>query len=220
MDSSEPNSQTSASASSSGSASASTGDDMQFTNTPNLLTALRIAFVPVVIAFLYMRTDTWDIVAAFTFIAAAITDYFDGYIARTRKLITVYGKLMDPLADKFLVVSSLVMLQDLGRIPAVVVMILVCRELGITSLRALASSEGVIIAASDSGKWKTGVQMVAIPCMMAKAGFWGIPFFQIGQVLLYVSVAISLWSAWQYGVGFFAALREKRRLKKLQKKGT
>ena len=193
---------------------------MQFTNTPNLLTATRIAFVPVVITFLYFRTDTWDVIAAFTFVAAAITDYLDGYIARTRKLITVYGKLMDPLADKFLVVSSLIMLQELGRIPAIVVMILVCRELGITSLRALASSEGVIISSSESGKWKTGVQMVAIPCLMGKAGFWHIPFYQIGQVLLYVALAISLWSAWQYGVAFFASLREIRRLKKQNRERT
>lgn len=190
---------------------------MQFTNAPNLLTAARIAFVPVVIGLLYLRDPVWDIVAAFTFVAAAITDYFDGYIARTRKLITVYGKLMDPLADKFLVVSSLVMLLNLGRVHAVIVMILICREMGITSLRALASSEGVIISASDSGKWKTGIQMTAIPCMMSVEGFWHIPFFQIGEVLLYISLAISLWSAWQYGVGFFAALREKRRL--LKKRG-
>src|SRR6185436_165458 len=99
------------------------------------------------VVLLFARTDTTDLLAGIAFAIASITDYFDGYIARTRKLITVYGKLMDPLADKFLVVTSLIALQSLGRIHAVVVMLLVCRELAITGLRALASAEGVIIAA-------------------------------------------------------------------------
>ncbi len=184
-----------------------------------MLTLVRILFVPVVIFFLFFRDPVWDIVAALTFSVAAITDYFDGYIARKRKLITVYGKLMDPLADKFLVVCSLVMLQQLERIPAIVVMILICRELAITSLRALASAEGVIIAASGSGKLKTILQMVAIPFIMAKPGLFGIPLHAIGQVLLYISLAISLWSAREYILGFFAGLREKRRLKKLKRQG-
>lgn len=193
-------------------------EDLQFTNAPNLLTLSRILFVPLVVGALFMRTPTWDIVAAILFGVASITDYFDGYLARANQQITVYGQLMDPLADKFLVVSSLIMLQELQRIHPVVVMLLICREMAITGLRALASSEGVIIPASGSAKWKTATQMVAIPFLMVKPGVLGIPLYQIGQGLLYVSLAISLWSAQTYVVDFFRGLREARKAKVAQRR--
>lgn len=186
--------------------------DMIFTTTPNILTLLRMVFVPIVVGMLFLRDPNWDIAAGLTFAAASITDYLDGYFARIQKNETVYGKFMDPLADKFLVVSSLIMLQELNRIHPVVVMILICREMGITGLRALASSEGVIIGASASAKWKTATQMVAIPFIMGK-GIFGIPLYDAGQVLLYISMAISLWSAKDYVVDFFRALKEARRKK-------
>jgi CDP-diacylglycerol--glycerol-3-phosphate 3-phosphatidyltransferase len=192
-------------------AEAETDQDLQFDNVPNRLTLLRIAFVPLVVFFLFLQKPHWDFCAALAFALAAITDYFDGYIARKRKLVTIYGKLMDPLADKFLVVCSLIMLQYLGRIHPVVVMLLVCRELGITGLRALASAEGVIISASGGGKWKTASQMVAIPLLMLPQGLFGIPVFQAGTWLLYISIAMSLWSAKDYVIDFFKALREQRK---------
>jgi len=192
--------------------------ELKFNTTPNWITLLRMAFVPVVVGMLYMKTPTWDFIAAITFGIASITDYFDGYIARMQKSFSVYGKLMDPLADKFLVVSCLIMLQELGRISAIIVMILICREIGITALRALASAEGVIIGASFSAKWKTATQMVAIPFLMVSASYYGIPFFRIGEILLYISLFISLWSAKDYIVDFFKAVREKRKNKKLLKK--
>jgi CDP-diacylglycerol--glycerol-3-phosphate 3-phosphatidyltransferase len=104
-------------------------DEMTFHTTPNYLTLLRIAFVPTVIGALWVKTPLWDFIAAVLFGLASITDYFDGYLARKYKIETVYGKLMDPLADKFLVICTLIMLQDLGRMSAIVVMLLVCREL-------------------------------------------------------------------------------------------
>src|SRR3712207_2934670 len=85
-------------------------DALTFTNAPNLLTLLRIAFVPIVVALLFLKTEFGDILAAVAFMIASLTDWFDGYIARKRTLVTVYGKLMDPLADKFLVVAAIVML--------------------------------------------------------------------------------------------------------------
>ena len=170
-----------------------------------------MAFAPLVVGLLFLKDPTWDLVAAIAFSIASITDFFDGYFARSQKAVTVYGKLMDPLADKFLVVSALVMLQDLGRIHPVVVILLICRELAITGLRALASSEGVIIAASTTAKWKTVTQMVAIPLMMVEQGLWGIPLYPIGLGLLYISLGISLWSAKDYVLGFFRSLREKRK---------
>lgn len=193
-------------------------DELKFANTPNFLTLIRIAFVPVVVGCLMMRTPGWDLAAAICFSVASITDFFDGYIARSSKAVTIYGKLMDPLADKFLVVSALVMLQDLGRIHPVVVILLICRELAITGLRALASAEGVIIAASPSAKWKTATQMVAIPLLMIKQGLFGLPLYLLGNILIYISLAISLWSGKDYIIDFFRALQEKHRLKVATKK--
>lgn len=188
-------------------------DDLRFNTTPNLLTLTRMGFVPLVVGLLFIRDPFWDLIAALVFGIASATDYLDGYLARRDQSVTVYGKLMDPLADKFLVVSSLVMLLYLDRIHPVVVILLICRELAITGLRALASAEGVIIAASDSGKLKTVAQMVAIPFLFLKQGLFGVPLYPIGMGLLYLSLGISLWSAKDYGVGFFRGLRESRRIK-------
>jgi CDP-diacylglycerol--glycerol-3-phosphate 3-phosphatidyltransferase len=192
-------------------------DEMTFGTTPNILTLIRIVMVPVVVLALYQRTPEWDLAAALIFGAASITDYFDGYLARKQQIVTIYGKLMDPLADKFLVICSLVMLQEMGRVHPVVVMILICRELAITGLRALASAEGVIIPASKGAKWKTAIQMFAVPFLMVEQGLWGIPLFEIGMVLMYISLAFSLWSAKDYGVDFFRAARESRKKRQREK---
>jgi len=187
--------------------------ELTFNNAPNMLTLLRILMVPFVVALMFMRTPTADFGAMVIFVIASITDYFDGYLARVRNQVTIYGKLMDPLADKVLVVSALVMLQELDRIHPVVVILLICREMAITGLRALASAEGVILAASRSAKWKTATQMVAIPFLMVAPGLWGLPTKEIGLVLLYISLAISLWSAKDYIVEFFQGMQEASRQK-------
>jgi CDP-diacylglycerol---glycerol-3-phosphate 3-phosphatidyltransferase len=191
--------------------------ELKFINAPNLLTLMRIVFVPLVIGLLFIGTYTGDLFAALAFGIAAITDYFDGYLARKQKLVTVYGKLMDPLADKFLVISTIIMLQHLGRIHPIVVMVLVCREIAVTGLRALASAEGVVIAASESAKLKTAVQMSAIP-MILVGHLWGIPLLTVGNVLLWLSVGISLWSAKAYVVGFIRAMREGARKKAAERR--
>ncbi len=188
-------------------------DYLTFTTAPNLLTLLRIVFVPVVVGLLFIKEVKWDVCAAILFGIASITDYFDGYLARIQKNETVYGKLMDPLADKFLIVSALIMLQELGRIHPVIVIVLICREMAITGLRALASAEGVIIPASSSAKWKTATQMVAIPFIMARSGVFGLPLDPIGHILLDISIGISLWSAKDYIVDFFRGLKEARKHK-------
>jgi len=193
-------------------------DDMTFNTAPNFLTLLRILFVPVIVFLLFLRTPMGDFFAALSFTIAGITDYFDGYLARSQNIETVYGKLLDPLADKFLVVSSVVMLQELGRIHPVVVILLICREMAITGLRALASAEGLIIGASQSGKWKTAAQMFALPFIMLNRDFLGIPLYPIGMALLYISLAVSLWSAKDYIVDFFVAIKEKRRLRAEKRK--
>lgn len=189
-------------------------DPLIFDNAPNRLTLLRMAAVPLVVYFLSWRTLNGDISACVVFSLAAITDWLDGYVARAYKAVTIYGKLMDPLADKFLVVSTLIMLQHLGRIHPYMVMVLICREMGITSLRALASAEGVIIAAGSGGKWKAALQMVAIPFLIIKITLFGfVDCDLIGTVLIYISLALSLSSALTYVVDFFKGLKEKLRAK-------
>ena len=166
----------------------------------------------------FQREPRWDIAAALLFTAASITDYFDGYLARTRKQVTVYGKLMDPLADKFLVVSAIILLEHVGRIHPTPVILLICRELAITGLRALASAEGLIIAANDSAKLKTILQMVGIPCLMANDALWGLPLGQLGLGLIYISLGLSFWSAKIYVVGFIKAVSENQKRLSAEKK--
>lgn len=184
-------------------------------NLPNWLTTFRVALIPVVIACLYQQTNYYDWAAGIIFGIASITDFFDGYLARKWKLETIYGKLIDPLADKFLVVCAAIMLLKLGRIHEIAVMILLCRELAITGLRAIASSEGIVIGASGGGKWKTTIQMFALPFMMVHDP--EIPLYKPGEVLLYISLGLSLWSAFAYVLGFFKSLAAKQ-LKKVRAK--
>ena len=196
-----------------------------FNTLANKLTALRIAFVPLVVVCLFEDSPRAGFIGAILFGIAAITDYFDGYYARTHKAITVLGKLLDPLADKFLVVSSLIMLMHLGRIDPTIVILLVCREIAITGLRAIASAEGIVIAASELAKWKTVTQMSAIPMLMLHFPYYGINFQLFGTILTWASLLISLWSAKDYIVDFFRTLhsqarerREWRRSKRMAKR--
>ena len=189
-------------------------DALTFDTPPNRLTLLRMLAVPAVIYFLSQRNATNDIIACVVFALAAITDWFDGYLARAYEAVTIFGKLMDPLADKFLVVGTLVMLQHLNRIHPYLVIVLICREMGITSLRALASAEGVIIPAGTGGKWKAALQMVAIPFLIIYVKIFDfISCDTVGTVLMYISVALSLTSASTYVWDFFKGLKEKIRAK-------
>ncbi len=189
-------------------------DALTFDTPPNRLTLLRILAVPAVVGLLAFPGFHNQVAAAVIFSLAAITDFFDGWLARTYNAVTIYGKLLDPLADKFIVVGTLIMLQHLDRVHPFVVIVLICRELGITSLRALASAEGVIIAAGSGGKWKAALQMVGVPFLIIHETLWGVvPCYWIGTGLLYVSVFLSLTSAFTYASGFFQELRSKRKKK-------
>lgn len=189
-------------------------DALTFDTPPNRLTLLRMAAVPAVVYFLTWKTLQGDVIACVLFSLAAITDWFDGYLARAYQSVTIFGKLMDPLADKFLVVSTLIMLQELDRIHPFLVMVLICREMGITSLRALASAEGVIIAAGSGGKWKAALQMIAIPFLIVHVPLFAVfPTQAVGTWLMYISVFLSLSSASTYAIDFFRGLKEKLRAK-------
>src|SRR5262249_15464998 len=126
----------------------------------------RIAAIPVVVALLWTGTPRASYVAALVYTGAAITDWIDGWLARKFGQVSVIGKFLDPLAAKLLVMATLVVMLPLIRLSAWIVIVLLGRELAISGLRSIASSEGVVISASQSGKWKTAFQMVGILCLM------------------------------------------------------
>ena len=183
--------------------------------------------IPVVVLTLYFTEDTprwldpyhqWlGHIACWVFVVASITDFLDGYIARKRNIVTVFGSFIDPIADKFLVVSALIILMALDRVHPIVVIILVLREMYMTSLRLLAMSEGVDVPVSDMGKWKTGTQMVATPMLMIYDDFLGLDLPIIGTALIYVAALLSLWSALKYSLNMIKKLQEKRLDKKKHK---
>lgn len=203
----------------------STISDLQVDNLPNRLTIFRMALIPVVLLCLYgtviESTNPWHSqfgwAAAWIFALASITDFFDGYIARKKNIVTVFGSFLDPIADKFLTVSSLIMLQALGRIPAIIVIILVLREMYMTSLRLLATNEGINVPVNSMGKWKTALQMIGIPMLMANETWWVFPFPALGMALIYAASILSLWSAVLYSGNMIKKLKQNRAQKRAQK---
>ena len=167
-------------------------------NAPNVLTVLRIVAVPVVVVALLDETPEGDVIAAAVFALAALTDGLDGYIARRRREVTTFGKLMDPLADKLLVTAALVSLVSLDRLAAWVAMVIIAREFAVTGLRSVAAERGVVIAASWLGKLKTALQVAAIFALIA---FEPTPLGV--DLLVYAAVAITVIS----GADYFFGLR-------------
>ncbi|MFZ4714315.1 MAG: CDP-diacylglycerol--glycerol-3-phosphate 3-phosphatidyltransferase [Bacteriovoracaceae bacterium] len=204
--------------------------DLEIDNLPNRLTLMRVALVPVLVACLWLTKFPYESLipyehalnwtAAWIFTVASITDFFDGYIARKRGIVTVFGSFLDPIADKFLVVSSLIMLLSLERVNEIVVITLVLRELYMTSLRLLAMNEGIHVEVNWLGKWKTGFQMVSIPLLMVYDDWWIVPMGLIGTILIYISSFLSLWSAFIYSLGLVNKLKQNRKMKKEQKNGS
>ncbi|MBM4364154.1 MAG: CDP-diacylglycerol--glycerol-3-phosphate 3-phosphatidyltransferase [Deltaproteobacteria bacterium] len=191
-------------------------------NLPNLLTMGRIAVIPAYLVFLDRGTPRDCVIAALIYAAAALTDLIDGWLARRMDIVSVLGKFLDPLADKLLVMATLVWMVPMGRMPEWAVVLLLGREISITALRSIASSEGVVIAAGDGGKLKTALQMVGILCLVIgypyhlTLGFVDlgeVDLLLVGRVLVYVSLFFSLTSAVEY-VGLFGEAveaKERRR---------
>jgi CDP-diacylglycerol--glycerol-3-phosphate 3-phosphatidyltransferase len=169
-------------------------------NLPNVLTVLRIMLVPVLVVALLGNTPSGDVLAAVVFALASLTDFVDGYLARARGSITTFGKLMDPLADKLLIVAALLALVSLGRLPAWIAMVIITRELAVTVLRLGATQAGVVMAASVFGKVKTCLQIAAI---MAVIAVQGRPLWV--SLLLYVTVLVTVLS----GLDYFFGLRRR-----------
>jgi CDP-diacylglycerol---glycerol-3-phosphate 3-phosphatidyltransferase len=169
-------------------------------NVPNVLTMLRILAVPVIVVALLGETPHGDVIAAVVFALAALTDTLDGYVARRRSSVTTFGKLMDPLADKLLIVAALVTLVSLGRVAAWVAMVIIAREVAVTGLRGVAAEKGVVIAASWLGKLKTILQVAAVFALI----IW-VPAPLWVDVLVYMAVAVTVIS----GADYFFGLRRR-----------
>ena len=164
-------------------------------NLPNKLTTMRMALVPV---FIVLYLMDYHYTAAAVFIAASFTDFLDGHLARKHNLVTNFGKIMDPLADKLLVTSALVCMVQTGVVPGWMVIVILAREFAITGLRSVAASEGVVIAAAWSGKIKTVTQMIAIIFLLI--GNWPFELISVpfAQIMLWIAVIMTVYSGAEY----------------------
>ncbi|WP_122049520.1 CDP-diacylglycerol--glycerol-3-phosphate 3-phosphatidyltransferase [Asaia bogorensis] len=177
------------------------------TDLPNILTLLRIASIPVLIALIAFSTPLTDGIACVLYIAACITDYLDGMLARRWKQGSELGRMMDPIADKLLVGALLLALAGYGRLvdgALFAAIIILVREIMVSGLREFMASQRATLPSTRLAKWKTGIQMVAIGCLLAgdvmpqRIGFGPISFTQIGAVMLWVSVVPTVMSGWGY----------------------
>ncbi|MFQ5949133.1 MAG: CDP-diacylglycerol--glycerol-3-phosphate 3-phosphatidyltransferase, partial [Nitrospiria bacterium] len=169
-------------------------------NLPNILTITRVLLIPFFIIFFYQPSKMSSVIAASIFTISSFTDILDGYFARLRSEVTQFGKILDPVADKLLIVSALILLVGDKRVPAWIAIIIIGREFAVTGFRAVAASEGVVIAAESTGKYKTFLQIVAI--IFLTVDFTSETYHHIGRFLLFVSMILALFSAGQYFVKF------------------
>ena len=171
-------------------------------NIPNILTFSRIVMIPVFVALFYMPSSWTDHLAAWVFLAAAITDWLDGYLARRMQLVSPLGAFLDPVADKLMVSTALVLLvtKDPSMWIAISAAVIIGREITISALREWMAELGsrAKVAVSWIGKFKTVMQMIAILLMIYRDDLFGLPTYQIGTILLYVAVFLTLWSMFVY----------------------
>jgi CDP-diacylglycerol--glycerol-3-phosphate 3-phosphatidyltransferase len=188
-------------------------------NAPNLVTLARIALIPFFVVLLLAESRRNSFYAALVFGLASATDYVDGYLARRLHLITTFGKFIDPLADKLITMSAYIACVHLGRLPAWVAIVIIGRELIISGLRTVAMSEGLVIAASQGGKWKTALQLVGIVALVVHYRYpidlllWRgvVDFQQVGMVLTYLSLVFAMTSGVDYFRGFVGGVLAARK---------
>ena len=184
----------------------------QFTNAPNLVTMSRVALIPAVLYFIDNFSPLRTFIAAILYLICSLTDALDGYLARSRGQVSVLGKFLDPLADKLSVTAVLVAMVGLGRVPAWVVVVIIARDLAVNGLRTIASAEGLVIAASEGGKVKTALQLVALSFLLIHFRYpvlgldVSIDYHQVGMALLYCSLVMSILSGVDYVRSFVAVL--------------
>jgi CDP-diacylglycerol--glycerol-3-phosphate 3-phosphatidyltransferase len=181
---------------------------------PNLLSFFRIAIVPVLVYLLTFSDRFSALLAAFLFLVASLTDYFDGYLARRNRTVSNLGKILDPLADKLMIVAVLIMLAAMDRpgepgVPAWLVVVIVARETAVTILRGIALAEGVVMAAEDLGKYKFILQAMAVFALLVHYPYLGIDFYVAGIYFLLLAAVVGLWSGVNYHLKFFRQLQRR-----------
>jgi CDP-diacylglycerol--glycerol-3-phosphate 3-phosphatidyltransferase len=182
---------------------------------PNLLTLVRIAAIPLIVWLLDDPSRKNAGLAFVVYTAASLTDFLDGFIARRYGLTTPLGQLLDPLADKLLVVSALVMLAVVHReptFPAWLLVVIIGRELAVTGLRSIAAVEGIVLPADAGGKLKMILQSIGVPALILHYPHLGIDFHLLGMVTLLASTVVGLWSAVGYHVAVFRGLAAANRM--------
>jgi len=171
--------------------------DMKWT-LPNQLTVARVLLIPLLALAFYLPGSLGHIGSAALFGLASLTDWLDGYLARRRNEVTAFGRFLDPVADKLLVTTALVLLVEADHAPALLAAIIIGREIVISALREWLARVSSIVHVSLLGKWKTVVQMIAIACLLLHEKLLGLNMHLIGLALLWLAVLLTLWSAYEY----------------------
>lgn len=178
-------------------------------NLPNTLTMVRIAVVPVLFFLLLSPGETWSLVIAGLFVIASFTDMLDGWVARRYGIVTTMGKFLDPIADKLVVNTAMILMIPIGRIPAWVAAIIVIRDFVVDGVRSISSADGIVIAASPLGKQKTVCQAFAVTALIIHYPFLGADAHLVGTVLIYLALVLTVWSGLDYLLKFYrSAIRK------------
>lgn len=167
-------------------------------NIANKITLIRLVAIPIFLVFIYIDASWSNVVATVIFTIAAVSDFVDGYIARKYDLVTDFGIVADPIADKILVAAALIALVALGRLDGWIAILMLARDFTVGAVRDLSASKGVIIPAGIWGKFKTSFQMVAVGMLTFNETFLGIRWDILGTVAIYMALALSLYSGYLY----------------------
>jgi CDP-diacylglycerol--glycerol-3-phosphate 3-phosphatidyltransferase len=178
-------------------------DKKEVFNLPNTISMLRIGVIPILFYLLLSPGKVMSLVIAVLFIAAALTDLLDGYIARKYRIITTMGKFLDPIADKLIVNTAMILMIPIHRIPAWIVAVIIIRDFAVDGLRHIASSNGIIIQASQLGKRKTLCQIFAVSALMIHYPFIGADAHSVGMVILYIALVLTVLSGAEYFSKFY-----------------
>lgn len=181
---------------------------------PNLLSFFRIAIIPCLVYLLASPDGAASLLATLLFLVAAGTDFLDGYLARRQRSVSDLGKILDPIADKLMVIAVLIMLAARPgepSVPAWMVVVIVAREVAVTVLRAIALAEGIVMEAEDLGKYKFVLQAFAITGLLLRDRYFGIDFHVAGMYFLWIAMVVSVWSGLLYGASFWRRLQARSR---------
>jgi CDP-diacylglycerol--glycerol-3-phosphate 3-phosphatidyltransferase len=172
-------------------------------NFPNCITLLRISVIPVLFLILLSPGRILSLVIAVLFIFAALTDLLDGYIARRYGIVTSIGKFLDPVADKIIVNTAMVLMIPIGHVPAWIVAVIIMRDVAVDGIRNIASSEGIVISASKLGKQKTLSQIIAVSALIIHYPLFGINAHLVGTFILYFALILTIWSGADYFIKLY-----------------